>query len=122
MNATFVVAVYTSFVEPGLIDHSRFDYRYSEDVLSSYDIWMSNVDTENYIRIPSNLTLTTEETTQIAALYSDIETRATEIMLQVIMSSMTLEDWDNCVNDLFDLGLQECIDIVQAAMDRYNSK
>ncbi len=122
MNATIVEAVYTSFVEPGLIDHTRFDYRYSEDVLSSYDIWMSNVDTENYIRIPSNLTLTTEETTQIAALYSDIETRATEIMLQVIMGSMTLEDWDNCVNDLFDLGLQECIDIVQAAMDRYNSK
>ncbi len=122
MNSTIVEAVFTSFVEPGIIDPNRFNYRYSEDVLEAYDIWMSNIDLENYIRVPTNLTLTIDESLTLASLYSDIETHATEIMLQVIMGDMTLEDWDECVDVMYNQGLQECIDIVQTAMDRYNSK
>lgn len=122
MGATETEAVYTSFVEPAIIDPNRFDYRYDTNVIEAYDIWLSNVDLDNYIRVPTNLTLTIDESLELASLYTDIETHATEILLQVIMGDMTLEDWDECVDIMYEQGLQRCIDIVQAAMDRYLAK
>ena len=32
------------------------------------------------------------------------------------------KDWDTYINDLYDMGLQEVIDVYQSALDRYNGK
>ena len=51
---------------------------------------------------------------------TDVETRANEYILAVITGSSDIDaTWDDYVDEIWSLGLQDCIDAKQGAYDRY---
>lgn len=63
--------------------------------------------------------LTSEESEEVSAMMSDIQTYANEYMLGVIVGSRSLDEWDEYVAYLNSLGLEECTAVYQAAQDRF---
>lgn len=68
------------------------------------------------------LTLTTEESTRYAALMNEIETYVSEMQLKFITGITPLGDFDKFTANIEKLGIAECIEIQQAAMDRFNQR
>jgi len=70
-----------------------------------------------------NLVLTQEEQDTYNDCWVDIQTKVHEMSAAFITGQADLEkDWDTFVDDLYSMGLQDVIDVYQAALDRYNSK
>ena len=54
--------------------------------------------------------------------WTDIENKVNEMNAAFITGQADLEkDWDAYINGLYDMGLQDVIDVYQAALDRYNA-
>ena len=80
---------------------------------------------QNNGALPSTLppvTLTNEESTAYATPYNDIKTYTDEMRNRFIMGVEPLENYESFVQALWDMGLQEVLDIQQAAIDRYNNR
>ena len=68
---------------------------------------------------PNYASMNTEESTQFAAIATDINTYATTAILQFITGAVDIESgYADYENTLYSMGLQEMIDIKQAAYDR----
>ncbi len=72
--------------------------------------------------LPTRMTLTSEEGTESASLYTDIETYVQECNVKFIMGQMSLDDYDSYRDTLKSMGIERCIEIRQAALDRYNNR
>ena len=71
----------------------------------------------------SLLILNQEEQDIYNDAWTDINNKVTEMTAAFITGQADLEkDWDTYINDLYDMGLQEVIDVYQSALDRYNGK
>lgn len=92
----------------------------SESCMASYHTWQDSSDAA--YNIPSGIALTTEEGENYASRYSDIQTYVQENIPLFIRGDRSLEEWDEFVAALYQLGLQDCIDIYQNAFDRYNAR
>jgi len=69
------------------------------------------------------LTLTQDEQDIYNDCWTDIDKKVTEMNAAFITGQADIEkDWDAYIASLNDMGLQDVIDIYQAALDRYNSK
>jgi len=66
--------------------------------------------------------LTVDESTEYANAYSDIHTYIEEMTVKFIIGSVPLTDWDSYVNWVTRQGIDKCIKIQQAALDRFNSR
>ncbi|WP_105614610.1 extracellular solute-binding protein [Vallitalea okinawensis] len=64
---------------------------------------------------------TLEENERISQLSADINTYANENYARWMMEGGIDEEWDDYVEKLYDMGLDEYIKIYQSALDRYNS-
>ena len=70
----------------------------------------------------SLLTLTQEEQDIYNDAWTDINTKVTEMNAAFITGQKDIEaEWDSYIKDLYDMGLQDVIDVYQAALDRYNA-
>ena len=70
----------------------------------------------------SLLSLNQEEQDTYNDCWTSIEAKVNEMNAAFITSQASIEaEWDNYINDLYDLGLQDVIDAYQAALDRYNA-
>ena len=92
----------------------------TEYELEAPSIWMTNKD--NAWSIPSGVALTTEESEEYNSIASDIETYVSTTVLEFITGTRSLDEYDAFVETVENMGLQDCIDIYQAALDRYLSK
>ncbi len=72
--------------------------------------------------IPYRITQTTEEGTEFSSLYTDIETYVQECNVKFIMGQMSLDDYDSYRDTLKNMGIERCIELKQAAVDRYNQR
>lgn len=90
-----------------------------ENKQASYDVW-SIYDANYYI--PTRVTMTSDEQSSYAALYTDIETYVQECNIKFIMGQMSLDDYDSYRETLISMGIEECMEIYQAALDRYNAR
>ncbi len=98
----------------------EFD-RNSDAVMKAYHTWQDNCDAA--YNIPTfGIALTTEEGEDYASPYSDIQTYVNENIPLFIRGDRSLDEWDDFVAALYQFGLQDCIDIYQAAFDRYNAR
>lgn len=95
---------------------------YTDLQLSSWDDWTdANLDYSK--ALPSDEMLNVEEKSQYAATYSDIETFLSEAITKYIIGDFSFDSYDtDFVAKLETMGVQECIDLYQAAYDRYMSK
>lgn len=90
-----------------------------EEYFATEDIW-TNQDTSKYIS--TKITMTAEETDTYNTLYSDIQTYVDESVAQFIMGTKSMDEWDAFTQQLTDMGIEECIQMKQNALDRYNAR
>jgi len=70
----------------------------------------------------SLLTLTQDEQDIYNDCWVDIQKKISEMNAAFITGQADIEaEWDNYVKELYDMGLQDVIDVYQAALDRYNA-
>ena len=84
-----------------------------------YKIWKKYNPTNT---LPTRMTMTSEEGTELASLYTDIETYVQECNVKFIMGQMSLDDYDSYRDTLRSMGIERCIELKQAALDRYNNR
>jgi len=90
-------------------------------IYECYDIWESNNDAA--WMIPSNISMTVEESEEYASRNNDITTYVEEHLVRFILGDLNLEsDWDNFVKGVQDMGIEDLCDIQEAALTRYNAR
>lgn len=83
-------------------------------------IWREGVDDE-YV-IPSGVSLTAEESTEAANIYSDIETLCMESIAAFVTGDKSLDEFDAFVEEIQGMNIDGYLEIQQAAYDRYMAK
>jgi putative aldouronate transport system substrate-binding protein len=67
--------------------------------------------------------LTDDELETYNDCWNEIQTKVVEMNAAFITGQADLEaDWDTYIDDLYAMGLQDVIDVYQAALDRYNAR
>lgn len=87
----------------------------AEAALEAYNTW--NKDSNDYL-LPQ-ITRTAEEGEEYSALYGDIKTYATETIPQFITGAKPLSEFDAFIAQIKSMNIDRCIEINQAALDRY---
>lgn len=84
-------------------------------------IWGSSG--ESYV-MPSALSHTSDESKELASIYTDIQTYVNECTNKFITGVMDVNgaDWDNYVSSVKSMNIDRCIEIKQAALNRYNGR
>ncbi len=91
-----------------------------EDYLQeNYQVWSENEPTSF---LPVRMTMTSDENSEYASMYSDIETFVQEANAQFIMGQKSLDEYDDYRQSLVDMGIEDCIALQQAALDRYYAR
>ena len=94
----------------------RFDGSHEGDVSLVKDTW-DKADTSKIY--PASASMTDAEGSEYSTLYTDIETMVDEMTIKFITGAESLDGFDSFVESLYGFGLQTCIDIKQAAYERY---
>ncbi len=82
------------------------------------EVWRAN--TSNEMRYYGSLTI--EESEEYGTLASDIATKAAENISKFITGDQDIAEWDSFVQEIMDMGIERCIELKQAAYDRYMAK
>ena len=72
--------------------------------------------------ISTFVTMTADESSEYASIMNNIDTYVNETLVKFIMGIRPLEEFDTYVEDIWAMGLQDAIDIQQAALNRYNAR
>ncbi len=68
------------------------------------------------------ITPTTDESKEYSTIMSEINTYRDEMSLKFILGDESLDNFDQFVETLYDLGLERALEIQNAALDRYNAR
>lgn len=105
---------------PSLMLRYRSAYLNSDLVNEAWDVWTSNLD--GTMAISSNVTMTTEQKEAETYKATDIMTYANQMISQFCNGDADIAtQWDTFVSQLKDMGIEECIELEQAAYDAANS-
>lgn len=85
-----------------------------------WEAWTANCDNEWIV--PSCISLTAEESQKQAPIKTDIEAFIWEKIYNIIFGTDSIDNWDSYVQAMYDMGLQDWIDIQQAATERYYAR
>ncbi len=107
---------------PTIVDRDRsFEATYTQESMDAIALYGEN--TDGAYEMPSRISFTTEESEEYASLIGDIETTADERIIRFVIGEYDFDsDWDTFIEDLKDMGLERCIELKQAALDRYNAR
>lgn len=115
-NGPFVVDNWTRLV-------NKRDYTLKEGetdyALAALDAWNKNG------TIPAGLpptTLLPEESTAYSSKFNEISTYVDEMFAKFIMGQESLDNFDKYVDNLYGMGLQDVLDIQNAAVERYKNR
>lgn len=104
----------------GLYNWGMFDPIYEGNpALDAYDEFNKS---QFDLMLPSSMTNTDAENTEFVAMYTDIQTLANENTVKFITGEKSLDEWDDFVAQLKSYGIERCIELKQAALDRYNNR
>ena len=82
--------------------------------------WVENTEVADHL-LPL-LSMTDEESARYSDLMAGINMRVEEIGLKYLTGDESLDNFDSFVAELEEMGLNECLEITQAAYDRYLSR
>lgn len=103
-----------------LIDGTTPEASFSEIAQEAPEVWGSNKDGA-YV-IPDAVEMTADEGDDFNTNFSDIATLCRQYTVQFITGDKDLDEVDAFQEQLSSMGVQECCDIKQAALDRYNER
>ncbi len=91
---------------------------FEEKVKLIRDIY-ENEDNYYYASMSTDMAVATvEENDAVDEFYTDLETRSEEILMNLIMGTYSMDNWDSYIADLQKLGLDRLIEIYQNRYDR----
>lgn len=83
------------------------------------EIWPSN---QGDIYMMPNITMTSDEANRYSVLMGDINTYVDENTTKFILGTRDLSEWDDYVNTIRGMSIDEAIGYQQAALDRFNNR
>ncbi|MCS7462828.1 extracellular solute-binding protein [Paenibacillus doosanensis] len=83
--------------------------------------WADDPDVDSALQLPP-IRLTAEENDKRSKIMTEVNTYSDEMVLKFILGAEPLGNFDNYVNQLKKLGIDEAVNISQAAYDRYLNK
>ncbi|NTV88786.1 MAG: extracellular solute-binding protein [Clostridiales bacterium] len=107
---------------PMIVDTDRDRVGYTEDQKAASGIWKNNGNADNAYYITSSVALSADESMEYSTTYSDISTYASEMIVKFIMGREPMSKFDAFVAQINSMGIDKCIALKQAALDRYNSR
>lgn len=115
---SFATTYYTLACAATLADFDRMFRTYSEANLAAMELWTDTMD--NLYTLPTQVELDYDAGVRYSELWADINTMAATEVFKFVMGEYNFEeDWDNFMDTLDEMGLQECIDLYQEAYDNY---
>ncbi len=90
----------------------------TEECEVAYSRWAEQNDIE--YNLPYGLQLSVEESQEVNNILGDLATYVEECWPAFIMGQKSMDQFDDFVDTCYSLGAQKCIDLYQAALDRYN--
>lgn len=107
----------------GIYDNDKFSYSYTEAMFAAED-YINHSSTGEYdYPIGAENKISSDDSVTIAGLCSDINTHITETMLSWIHGEAPLnqDTWKDFVDNCYSMGLQQVIDIYQAAYEEFEA-
>ena len=121
MAMNFALGIYVVQSGPMFKDFDRQYVDLYEGEEETLHYWTDNQTREGHL--PSSLSLTVEESSRYSAIMSDVMIYANESINRFIMGELNLEeDYDNYLETMKSMGVEDAIAIYQAALDRYNER
>ena len=103
---------------PFIIDEDRVRADYVQDQLDAIAVW--NESNDGLYNMPrAGVNLTVEESQEYNTNYSDVETYEDQCIAQFVIGDRPLDQFDDFVETMKLMGIEDCIAIEQAAYDRY---
>lgn len=99
-----------------LYDWTRMRQTVTEEAWGFYDIW-GNSSSGDWVMPP--VTLTSDEGAEYSAIYGDIQTLINESVVQFITGQKQMSEYDALIEQVKSMNIDRCIEIQQAALDRY---
>ena len=115
LDSATVLVKYWSKNPPIRVEAAQIEQMPGERSVA-HKIW-TTYEPKNFI--PTNLTMTVDEGTEYSSLYTDIQTYVQECNVKFIMGQMSLDEYDAYRDTLKNMGIDRCIELQQAALDRY---
>ena len=100
-----------------VIDNNAAASVYSDVDKAAPEIWATGMDDE-YV-IPTSMALSADDSTEAANIYSDIQTLCMESIAKFITGDKSLDEFDDFVQQIKDMGIQDYLDIYQDCYDEY---
>lgn len=72
--------------------------------------------------MPTNLTLTADESIEYNAIMADVTTYVNECAVSFITGTKSFDEWDSYVKTIQDMGIENATIIQKDALDRYNKR
>ena len=120
--ATNVASMYYTFgLIPIYLIRERLWPGYLQKELDALNLWGETVLGD---WILPGVSLTTEESAVYVPKASEVNTYATEVLLRFVVGELELSDenWEDFQNTCRSLGSDECVEIYQTALERYNKR
>ena len=86
--------------------------------VEAVDLWVEDNETSEHL-YPTGVSLTTDESSELSAIENAINTYASEMALKFLTGEESLDNFDNFVETLNEIGLPRVLEIRQAAYDRF---
>lgn len=113
----YCAASVPTFGDPRIIR----DNVYSDDVIACTEVWESAYGSSES-NISDAVTMTTEESDEFYGKYTDIGTYAQTELLRFVVGDNSMDQWDTFVDTCKSMGIDDCVEIYQAAYDRYEAR
>ena len=73
-------------------------------------------------RFPDGATMSADENREYSNIFTDLKTYVTESVLAFITGNKSLDEYDSFIETIGKYDIERCIEIKQAALDRYNAR
>ena len=103
---------------PFVIDEDRVRADYIEDQINAIEVW-NNCNDGLYNLPRAGINMSVDESNEYYSLYPDIETYMDENIVKFIVGDKSLDEFDAYVDTLTSMGIDRCVELEQAAYDRY---
>lgn len=110
--------MYLGYIMPCYSDFTKYNITAVSTWKELVDVWKT---ADNAYAIPS-IAFTTEETEQYNRAYSDVNTYLDECLTKFMIGELDIDDdevWNEYLDTMRGLGVQDMIDAYKSAMDRY---
>ena len=118
LDSATVAAKYWAKNPPIRCEASQIEQMPAERAVS-YVVW-SQYEPKNYI--PVTVTMTSDENTEYSQYYTDIDAYIQENEVKFINGERSLDEYDAYRDTLKSMGIERCIELKKASLDRYNSR